>query len=120
MSEHKWKIAAIVAACAAVGSLASTVLAETPAPSLPSSCSSGEIVVSEGSGRFACEPVLEALGLRSCNTGDFVTVTSSGRLQCVRPSSTPWGIQGLLPDCSSGSTLVSEGFGKWRCVEAPR
>jgi hypothetical protein len=94
--------------------------AQSRAPSLPSDCSSGEFVVSRGGGEFRCVPGSEALRLSGCDAGDFVGMGSSGRMECISPSSTSWDVRGLLPDCSSGQMLVSEGFGRWRCTEAAR
>ncbi len=86
-----------------------------PPPPLPTNCSSGDLLVASSGGRFECRNPDEALRLSGCSTGDFVT-TDYGRLKCVSPSTTPWGAKALLPDCSSGSRLQSEGFGRWKCV----
>lgn len=86
---------------------------------LSSSCSDGDIVVADGGSRLRCvDP--DDLRLRSCDDDELLGTDSSGRLRCVGPSSTPWGVRGLLPDCSSGDTLVSEGFGRWRCQSPSR
>jgi len=88
-------------------------------PQLPDDCWSGEIVVATGGGRdFDCVPIREALKLSGCDSGDFVTVNSSGNLACEGPDQFGSSVRALLPDCSSGSTLVSEGFGRWSCHEA--
>lgn len=82
---------------------------------LPTDCSSGDLVVYE-SGQFVCRSPRRALALSSCNSGDFV-VWNGSELHCEHASSTSWGARNLLPDCSSGNHLVSEGFGRWRCVD---
>ena len=87
-------------------------------PSLPAGCSAGQIVVSEGDGQFVCRSPGRALQLAGCSSGDFVVSGHNNELRCERPSSTSWGVRNLLPDCSSGAMLVSEGFGRWRCVES--
>lgn len=115
-----WKLSTALAAFVACLTAARLGYADSPSPSLPQGCSSGEIVVSRGSNQFACVSPRTALGLDSCNAEDFVVADSSGRFTCVRPSTSSWGIEGLLPDCSSGYGLVSEGFGKWRCVDPMR
>jgi len=86
-------------------------------PSLPAGCSSGQLVVAEGDGQFVCRPASRALQLAGCDAGDFVVSGGSGELRCERPSRTSWGARALLPECSSGASLVSEGFGRWRCAD---
>ncbi|MFT3708525.1 MAG: hypothetical protein QM817_12805 [Archangium sp.] len=66
-------------------------------PQLPE-CSSGELLVSNGSG-YRC-------------------ATMSSLLEKQRASG--WGAQNVLPTCSSGEFLVSEGFGSWRCLSPDR
>lgn len=109
----------VAAVCLAIISFSRNTLADSPSE-LPTSCSSGDVVAYDGGGRFKCVAVRELLHLDGCSSGEFVVAGSGGRLECRAPSSTPWGIKGLLPDCSSGSTLVSEGFGAWKCVAPPR
>ena len=97
----------------------SPVAAQDRTRELPDDCWSGEIVVATGGGsEFECVPVKEALKLSGCDSGDFVTVNSSGNLACEGPDQFGSSVRALLPDCSSGSTLVSEGFGRWSCHEA--
>ena len=78
-------------------------------------CYSGELLVSKGQGQFECVSPSRALALSNCQSGDFVTSTGS-ELKCDRPQNMSWNIKALLPSCSSGQVLVSEGFGSWRCV----
>lgn len=92
--------------------------ADTPLASIPNDCSSGSLLVSQGSGSFACVSPNRALQLSGCRDGDFVT-TSNGELVCQGISSTTWSVKALLPNCSSGQILQSEGFGNWRCVSPP-
>jgi hypothetical protein len=112
-----WTLVALATAGVAVARLGH---ADSPSPSLPTSCSTGEIVVSAGSGRFDCVSPRQALGLDRCSAEEFVVADTSGRFACVRPSTTAWGVEALLPDCPTGHTLVSEGFGKWKCVDPLR
>ncbi|MEZ4393836.1 MAG: hypothetical protein R3A48_22415 [Polyangiales bacterium] len=86
--------------------------------SLPTGCSDGELVVADGSRGFRCRPIRQALRLAGCDRGDFIVADSGGELRCEAPSRTPWGARHLLPECSSGSHLESEGFGRWRCAES--
>lgn len=90
-----------------------TVAADSPRLEVSGSCSRGEILVYEGSGKASCAELRE-LKFPRCQDGEFLTATSSG-LACVGPSSTPWGAKGLLPECSTGDIVVSEGFGRWKC-----
>ena len=99
--------------------LGTTASAQDRRPSLPDDCWSGEIVVSSGHGEFECRSLLETLRLSGCRDGDFVTTDGSGALECERPSTWSSGARGLLPECSSGQTLVSEGFGRWACADRP-
>ncbi len=120
MHRRSWWVGIFVALCAlALG--APTVRDAFAQPrassSLPAGCSAGQVVVAEGDGRFACRPPSRALQLAGCDAGDFVVSGSSGELRCERPSRTSWGARALLPECSSGASLVSEGFGRWRCVD---
>lgn len=97
----------------------STALAQQRGLSLSSSCSTGDLVVFDGSDRLRCiDP--EDVELRRCDSNEVLGTDSSGHVRCVGPSSTPWGAEGLLPSCSSGDTLVSEGFGRWRCQSPAR
>lgn len=118
MTKREWMMAVVCVGACAIASGVHRAEAQT-APALPTSCSRGELVLYDGGGRFTCASVADALRLSGCSSGDFVTAASGGGLHCVRPSNVSWDVRGLLPDCSSGSTLVSEGFGRWRC-EAPR
>lgn len=118
MTKREWVMAVVCVGACALAAMSHRAEAQT-APALPTSCSRGELVVYDGGGRFTCESVNDVLRLSGCSSGDFVTAASGGGLRCVRPSNVSWDVRGLLPDCSSGSTLVSEGFGRWRC-EAPR
>ncbi|NMC70905.1 MAG: hypothetical protein GYA57_12695 [Myxococcales bacterium] len=93
-----------------------TAVSADDAPQLPTGCWSGQVVVAASSGRFACVDLREALRLSGCNDGDFLTWDSSGHLACTRPNVFSSGSRGLLPECSSGEILVSEGFGRWRCA----
>jgi hypothetical protein len=82
---------------------------------LPPDCSSGELVVYEGFGEFECVSPFAALGLGGCDSGDFVTV-EYGSLKCVGREEYASASHALLPSCSSGETLVSEGSGQWDCA----
>jgi len=93
------------------------VSAQDHAPSLPSGCWTGEVVVAAPGGTFECVELRELLKLSGCSDGDFLTWDSSGGVECVRPSSFSSGARALLPDCSSGQTLVAEGFGRWACAD---
>ncbi len=108
-----------VAAVLWLGLHSENAIAQTGS-ALPTSCSSGDLLVANGGGRFSCRPLSDVLRLSGCSAGDFVVTSGGGSLRCERASSTSWGARNLLPDCSSGSTLVSEGFGRWRCESARR
>ena len=82
---------------------------------LPEDCSSGEIVVYAGFNEFECASPFEALHLSGCDSGDFVTV-EYGSLKCVGREEMNSASHALLPSCSSGQILVSEGFGEWDCA----
>ncbi len=94
-----------------------TAVSADDTPQLPTGCWSGQVVVAAAHGRFECVDLREALRLSSCNDGDFITWDSSGRLECSRPTSFSSGAQALLPQCSSGQILVSEGYSGWRCAD---
>lgn len=81
---------------------------------LSGSCSRGEVLVAGSSGRFHCEE-LQSL-LPRCDDGELLS-NRDGRLRCVGGDQSEWGVEGLLPHCSSGAILVSEGFGRWRCED---
>jgi hypothetical protein len=108
-------------ACAVTAAVVLTVAspraleAQQRAGTLPSNCSAGELVVADSFGQFRCRPPGRALQLSGCNSGDFVSINSSGELSCTRPSSFSSGARNLLPSCSSGESLQSEGYGSWRC-----
>ena len=88
------------------------------AATIPNDCSSGQLLVSQGNNTFACVSPSRALALYGCNEGDFITM-KSGELRCQGITSSTWNVKALLPSCSSGEFLQSEGFGSWRCVSAP-
>lgn len=120
MHRRSWwgvTVVALLAIGAGASTLREALAQPRVSPSLPSGCSSGQLVVAEGEGRFACRPASRALQLAGCESGDFVVAGASGELRCERPSRTSWGARALLPECSSGASLVSEGFGRWRCVD---
>jgi len=71
----------------------SLVVTATPAR-LPK-CPDGELLVSNGEG-YQCAS-FESLLEKHRGSG--------------------WGAKNVLPTCSSGEFLQSEGFGSWRCVE---
>lgn len=99
--------------------------AQRDAPSLPTSCSRGQVVVSEGFNRFRCVDARSLLGLDRCSSGDFVRY-ENGELRCTSVSGCfNGGILTLdtfgrascappLPECSRGRALVSDGRG-WTC-----
>lgn len=74
---------------------------------LPSRCNTGDLVVVER-GQLTCSP------LPNCGEGEFLSMQNR-RLLCIGGSHTGRGVRGLLPECRDGNTLVSEGFGRWRC-----
>jgi hypothetical protein len=114
-----WVVAGIVIGVAGVRALPEARAQERFIPA-PSSCSSGQVLVYDGGDRVRCVEPRELRVVDSCGSGQFVVARdSSGHLGCVSPSSTDWGIEGLLPRCREGATLVSEGFGRWRC-QSPR
>lgn len=88
-------------------------------PQLPNDCWSGELVVAESGGEFDCMPLRDALHMSGCDDGDFLTYDSSGGLECISPSQFSSGARALLPQCSSGEILVSEGYSGWRCSSFP-
>lgn len=88
------------------------------APQFPARCDAGELLVAASFGRFECRPPSRALALAGCDAGDFVVAGRGGELRCERPGNASHGLRGLLPDCTSGEVLVSEGFGRWRCVDS--
>ncbi len=90
-----------------------------PALQMPSSCSSGDVLIVDGS-RLTCVSQGGLRVARDCSRGEFLVASSSGAIACNEVSSAPWGHQNLLPSCNQGATLESEGFGRWRCHEAPR
>ncbi len=113
-----WVVATISAALAAGFVTIGTVGAQPRVPPLPG-CDSDGIVVSRN-GKLVCERTQPALGLAFCNDGDHVVTDAFGRLRCERPGATSSGpARGLLPSCSTGEVLVSEGGGAWRCRPPP-
>jgi hypothetical protein len=84
------------------------------------SCNRGDVVIA-GDGELVCVSPddLRFRGL-SCSEGQFLSLDTWGELRCVGPSTSSSGARGLLPECSSGETLVSEGFGRWRCQSPSR
>jgi len=82
-------------------------------PTIPS-CPLDSLLVSQGNSTFACVAPDHALKLSGCRDGDFLT-TSGGQLRCKGISGSS-STKALLPDCSSGQVLQSEGSGSWRCV----
>jgi hypothetical protein len=93
-----------------------TAVSADDAPQLPTGCWSGEVVVARSGGGFECQDLREYLGLSGCNDGDFVTWDSSGHLECTRSNAFSTGSRNLLPQCSSGQILVSEGYSGWACA----
>lgn len=71
------------------------LLGVSPSTTVPK-CDAGELLVSTGDG-YACKRLQD--------------VFKAGR------ASAPWGAEYLLPECSSGQLLESEGFGRWKCVD---
>jgi hypothetical protein len=96
------------------GGLQRPVSADEDERRLPDDCSSGEIVV-YAYGEFECVSVSEALHLSDCSAGDFLTV-EYGTFKCVGREDSASSAHALLPRCSSGEILVSEGFGEWGCA----
>ena len=91
------------------------VSADEDALRLPDDCSGGDIVVYEGFDEFECVSPFEALKLSSCDSGDFITV-EYGSFKCIGREEYASASHALLPSCSSGETLVSEGSGQWDCA----
>lgn len=116
MSKLETRVAAMLG-LALVAILGSAAAGQGSVPTLPESCRDGEVVVSGGAGRFECVELGDLLRTRSCSSGDLVTVGAFGALECISPSRVDLGArERLLPDCSSGEALVSEGFGRWGCA----
>lgn len=64
--------------------------------------------------------------LPECRSGELLVSTGSS-YRCAsltslleKQRSSGWGAENVLPTCSSGNFLQSEGSGRWRCVEAER
>jgi hypothetical protein len=93
-----------------------TAVSADDAPKLPDDCWSGQVVVAQPGGGFDCVDLRSALGLSSCNDGDFITWDSSGHFECTRANEFSTGSRNLLPQCSSGQILVSEGYSGWACA----
>ena len=108
-------VLAALATLLLAGGPQSPVSADEEEIRLPTNCSSGELVVYEGFHRFECLTPFEALKLSNCDSGDFITV-EYGSLKCVGREEYASASHALLPSCSSGETLVSEGFGQWDCA----
>ena len=108
-------VLAALATLLLAGGPQSPVSADEDELRLPDDCSGGEIVVYEGFHRFQCLTPFEALKLSGCDTGDFITV-EYGSLKCIGREEYASASHALLPSCSSGQTLVSEGFGEWDCA----
>lgn len=70
------------------------LLGVSPSVSVPK-CSAGALLVSTGEG-YECKRLEELLKAKR----------GSG-----------WGIELVLPECSSSQLLESEGFGRWKCVD---
>ena len=86
---------------------------------MPSGCTEGQLLAYGPNGRLTCRPAREVLQLAGCTAGDFVMAGPEGELRCERPSSTLFGApRDPLPRCPAGASLVSEGAGRWRCVES--
>ena len=96
----------------------SSATAQERALSYVGSCSRGEVMVFEDASHLRC---VDAAALRpiQCADHEFLGTDGWGRLRCVGPSRTSWGARGLLPVCSSGEIVVSEGFGRWGCSAPP-
>jgi hypothetical protein len=86
---------------------------------LDGTCNRGDVLVYSGTNRTQCIPA-GRLELLQCREQDVVGTDTWGPLRCTSPSTTSSGARGLLPECSSGETLVSEGFGRWRCQSPSR
>ncbi len=71
------------------------LLGVAPSMQLPK-CEQGALLVSTGDG-YACKRLAE--------------VFKAAR------STSSWGAEFVLPECSSGQLLESEGFGRWKCVD---
>jgi hypothetical protein len=66
------------------------------------------------------------ISLPECPSGDLLVSTGAG-YRCATMQSllekqraSGWGAENVLPTCSTGEFLQSEGFGRWRCFEPQR
>lgn len=65
--------------------------------------------------------------LPQCRSGELIVATDQG-YRCAsfkslleeQRSSASWGAENVLPSCNSNQFLQSEGFGKWRCLDADK
>lgn len=125
MSKERW-IGALLFAAGLIGGawLSSStphVDAQGRGLTIRGSCARGDVVVGGDSGELVCvAPGTLRFNSLPCDDGEFLRTDTWGALQCVGPSGFSSGARGLLPECSSGDTLVSEGFGRWRCQSPSR
>lgn len=103
----------LVAVIATAAALVSRVEAQSKPAGLPK-CDGKKLIVSNN-GQFECASLNEVLKAIDCN--GVLRFSSSDGLRCAKATSNSWGAELLLPDCSSGTVLQSEGFGRWKCVE---
>lgn len=66
-------------------------------------------------GQYECAG-LEDL-LRSMDCSGVLKFTPGDGLKCLKAPSAFSGAELLLPECSSNTLLVSDGWGRWKCVE---
>lgn len=110
---HRSILPAALGFALALGALP-TVEAQSRPPALPK-CEPRRMLVTSSSGQWECATLEELLSARGCS--GVLQYTSSDGLKCLRPESSSSVAELLLPTCSSGLLLASEGFGRWRCIE---
>jgi hypothetical protein len=104
----------LVAVIAISVAVVSRVEAQAKGSAIPK-CEPRKLLVAGANGQLECASLADVLKAQDC-TG-VLTFSSSDGLKCLRPSTTSWNAELLLPDCSSGLALLSDGFGRWKCVE---
>lgn len=107
-------IPTVVTVIAVLVALVSRVEAQGKTAALPK-CEAHKLLVSAADGQFMCASLEDVLSATGC--AGVLRYTRSDGLKCLKGSSSSWGAELLLPECSSGALLVSEGFGRWKCVE---
>jgi hypothetical protein len=104
----------LVAIIAVPIAVVSRVEAQTKGGGVPK-CEPKKLLVAGANGQLECASLNEVLKAQDC-TG-VLTFSNGDGLKCLKPSTTSWSAELLLPDCSAGLVLLSDGFGRWKCVE---